>query len=54
MFLFDDVLSELDENRKRVVLTGITRGQVIITACEREIFTGIDGNIITVNGGVYS
>lgn len=54
VLLLDDVLSELDENRKRFVLTGITRGQVIITACEREIFTGIDGNIITVNGGVYS
>jgi len=54
VLLLDDVLSELDEGRKRFVLTGITRGQVIITACEKELFAGMDGNIITVDGGVYS
>ena len=54
VLLLDDVLSELDEGRKRFILTGITRGQVIITACEKEIFRGVDGNIITVESGVYS
>lgn len=54
VLLLDDVLSELDESRKRFILTGIKEGQVIITACEKEIFRGVDGNIITVEGGVYS
>ncbi len=54
VLLLDDVLSELDEGRKRFILTGIKKGQVIITACEKEIFRGIDGNIITVDGGRYS
>ena len=54
VLLLDDVLSELDENRKRFVLTGITRGQVIITACEKEIFRDMDGHFITVSNGIYS
>lgn len=54
VLLLDDVLSELDESRKRFILTGIKKGQVIITACEKEIFRDLDGNIITVENGVYS
>ena len=53
MLLLDDILSELDETRRKYVLTGIGKGQVIITACEKEPFTGIDGNIITVENGRY-
>lgn len=54
VLLLDDVLSELDETRKKFVLTGINGGQVIITACEKEIFKGMTGKMITVENGSYS
>ncbi len=34
VFLFDDILSELDEKRKAFVLSGLENRQVIITGCE--------------------
>jgi len=34
VLLFDDILSELDENRKQYVLSGIKDRQVIMTTCE--------------------
>lgn len=34
VFLFDDILSELDSSRKEYIIKGITGRQVIITACE--------------------
>ena len=34
VFLFDDVLSELDENRRKFILSKIEKRQVIITSCE--------------------
>lgn len=34
VFLFDDVLSELDENRRAFILSKIEKRQVIITSCE--------------------
>lgn len=34
VFLFDDVLSELDEKRKSFLLSGIGERQVIMTSCE--------------------
>ena len=34
VFLFDDVLSELDEDRRNYVLRGIGERQIIITACD--------------------
>ncbi len=36
VFLFDDVLSELDEKRKKFVIEGIGERQIIITSCEKE------------------
>lgn len=36
VFLFDDVLSELDESRKEYILSKIEGRQVIITGCDRE------------------
>lgn len=53
VLLLDDVLSELDDRRRQFVLTGITGGQVIITACEPELFHKVGGKIITVKNGVY-
>lgn len=54
VFLFDDVLSELDEKRRKFVLNGIGEKQIIITSCEREFIDGISDEIIMVEGGKYT
>ena len=47
VFLFDDILSELDRSRKDYVLSGLSGKQVIITCCEEvEV-----GNVFTVKNG---
>ena len=53
VFLFDDVLSELDEDRRKYVAGRLEKIQTVITACE-----GADGfneqiNLILVDGGKY-
>ncbi len=50
VFLFDDVLSELDEKRRNFVLSDMSDRQVIITSCE-EIKT--EGKITYVKGGAF-
>ncbi len=49
VFLFDDILSELDERRKDFILSGLEGRQVIITGCEEikkgKIFTVTNGRI---------
>ncbi len=50
VFLLDDILSELDDKRKKYVLGGLEGRQVIITACE-EIPYG--ARIFKVNDGRY-
>ena len=52
VFLFDDVLSELDERRKSFVLSGIGERQIIITSCEKEDGK-INGKKIEVSNGSY-
>ena len=52
VFLFDDVLSELDDKRKNFVLLGVSDKQIIITSCESDS-TDIDGKKIEVRGGKY-
>nr|MBQ8890930.1 DNA replication/repair protein RecF [Clostridia bacterium] len=53
VFLFDDVLSELDRTRRRFVIEGMRDRQVIITSCEGEdIIDGAD-TVIEVSGGEY-
>ena len=47
VFLFDDILSELDRSRKEYILSGLSGKQVIITCCEE---TNV-GNIFTVKNG---
>ena len=47
VFLFDDILSELDRKRKEYILSGLSGKQVIITCCEE---TDV-GNIYTVKNG---
>ncbi len=53
VFLFDDVLSELDERRKSFVLGGIGERQIIITSCEKEDGK-IKGKKIEVRSGSYN
>ena len=50
VFLFDDVLSELDERRQNYVLDGMKSRQIIITSCER---LRTAGRVIEVKGGVF-
>ena len=52
VFLFDDVLSELDENRKKYILSKIKERQVIITSCEPIDFSEIENiNFIEIRDG---
>lgn len=53
VFLFDDVLSELDEKRRKYVLSGIGDRQIIITCCDRNECVGFTNNEIEVSGGRY-
>ena len=53
VFLFDDVLSELDEGRKKFVLDGIGEKQIIITSCEKDSDGLTAKNKIEVNSGAY-
>ena len=53
VFLFDDVLSELDDERRRYVAGKIEGMQTLITSCEgTERFNG-DLRVINVMGGKY-
>jgi len=47
VFLFDDILSELDAGRRAYLLGSLGRLQVIITGCETEPFDGF-GNAHTI------
>lgn len=53
VFLFDDVLSELDEGRRKFVLDGIGEKQIIITSCEKDSDGLTAKNKIEVNSGSY-
>lgn len=44
VFLFDDILSELDEGRKEAILAKSYGKQVIITGCEQDYFEGLNVN----------
>lgn len=52
VFLLDDVLSELDDNRQKFILSRISTGQVLITGCEKKSFDGFQGGrLINVRDG---
>ena len=51
VFLFDDVLSELDVGRRSYLLSSIKDRQVIMTSCER--IEAEDARVIRVKGGRY-
>lgn len=53
VYLFDDVLSELDSNRRDFVCRNLEGRQVIMTTCEKDIaFRGCP-NLIAVKSGTY-
>ena len=54
VFLFDDVLSELDDRRRNYVLSGKGDRQIIITSCEPDECRGYIDREIDVSGGRYS
>ena len=53
VFIFDDVMSELDEKRKKYILENIKEKQIIITSCEKENYEALADNVIEVVGGKY-
>ena len=54
VFLLDDVLSELDRDRKHYVLSELHDRQVIITTCDENDFSGINHALkIYVENGNY-
>ena len=54
VFLFDDVMSELDETRRGYVLREAGDRQVILTACESGGFDPRAVNMIGVSSGVFT
>ena len=52
VFLFDDVLSELDDTRRNYMIRFAKGKQVIITTCEMKVVEGLaaDKKILVVNG----
>lgn len=53
VFLFDDVLSELDEERRKYVLEGKGERQIIITGCDKNECLGYTDHEIEVVLGHY-
>ncbi|MBQ8688935.1 MAG: DNA replication/repair protein RecF [Clostridia bacterium] len=53
VYLFDDVLSELDEGRREYVLSEVGKKQIIITTCESDFGKIPAEKIIEVTGGEY-
>lgn len=54
VFLLDDVLSELDEGRRKYLIDEIKGKQVIMTSCESDSELYKSANVITVKDGVYT
>lgn len=53
VYLFDDVLSELDGVRREYLLSRLSGKQIIITSCESEGLTELADSVIRVTGGRY-
>jgi DNA replication and repair protein RecF len=54
VFLLDDVLSELDYDRRKYLLDKKGEKQIIITSCQSEELKEIADKTIEVSGGTYS
>jgi len=53
VFLFDDVLSELDVDRRRYIIEGMRDRQIIITSCEADEIRDFADCVIEVKEGRY-
>ena len=53
VFLLDEMLSELDEKRRKFVLDSLEGKQTIITACECEEMKPLARNLIEIKDGKY-
>ncbi len=53
VFLFDDVLSELDSTRQQYLMQRLDSRQVIMTSCNESLFSHMDVHMIHVDDGVY-
>ncbi len=53
IFLFDDVLSELDDGRQSYLMERLGGRQVILTSCNEALFRGTEANLIHVEDGVF-
>ena len=53
VYIFDDVMSELDGDRRKYILSCCKERQIIITSCEAEDYTEYSTNIIEVKEGEY-
>ena len=53
VYLFDDVLSELDSERRKFVIEGMRDRQIIISTCEGDATQYGAGRVITVENGAY-
>ena len=53
VFLLDDVLSELDEGRRKYLIDEIKDKQVIMTSCENDLELSKNAHVITVKDGTY-
>ncbi|MBR2930000.1 MAG: DNA replication/repair protein RecF [Clostridia bacterium] len=53
VFLFDDVLSELDEHRRRYLIDGMKDRQIIITSTDKDELSGCADSVILVKEGEY-
>ena len=54
VYLFDDVLSELDENRKERFLSIFGEKQVLLTCCDENAVKNLSGRTIFVRNGTYA
>lgn len=53
VFLFDDVLSELDRKRQNYLMEHLKERQVIMTCCNEDWFQNSEVNMIYVENGTY-
>lgn len=55
VFLLDDILSELDDRRKRFIVSGLRGRQVLISCCDRDNAGKIpEGRVFRVEKGQYT
>lgn len=54
VILFDDVLSELDEQRQKYLLSKMAHRQIFVTACDQSAFDRTNGHLYMMKEGVLS